>query len=367
MRQNLKLYILIILFSGLFIACNSNQKKEQEQKNNADNFKDSLEKIVLDETEVKDFSKNELKFSEAELEAFLDSVGKLNTDSLMLLSTKYPDSVFRNRPEYNRTLTDKDFELLKNACKLEKPVLDSVFVQKNFPDLKIESNDGQYFIKFYSFDQKEFGFDYYAIDLAPHVSWDAELYFFKRNKLISKHTIFHKYGLEVDFFTASDGKPVVYYQEIDNTGSGIWWYNFFFYKYDSDKIIPVLKVTQNSNFSFPFPATRYLWFETEIISTSPLKMKMFYNSYLLDTNYNEVNIITDSTLVKYNWNKKLKIYEPNYKNSKMSDALHQSYYLDYNELLFINTHYKFLKEALDPENEDRRYAVLLYLSYLKAE
>ncbi|MDB5152470.1 MAG: hypothetical protein JWR54_1221 [Mucilaginibacter sp.] len=131
----------------------------------------------------------------------------------------------------------------------------------------------------------------------------------------------------------------------ENQRQTIWWYQFFFYKYDGNKLIPVLSVPQNINLLQPSPwGVRELWLESFVQKTDPLVIKMVYHQQLPDTaefDHYTPNpnlgpmIANDSTYIQYSWNKQTKVLEGNFKQSKISQSKILSYYLTDNELLLI--------------------------------
>jgi hypothetical protein len=181
-------------------------------------------------------------------------------------------------------------------------------------------------------------------------------------------------ALDLKYFKDIDGKTVVYYRGEFTEGSGIWWYNFFFYKYDGDKIIPVLNELQNANLLQPSPwGARELWLESTVQKTNPLTIKMVYHQKLPDTLLSDTDnatragsgpmIVNDSTIVKYVWNEKTKTLDGQFAGSKITRAQILSYYLIDNERLFINANYKKLKALL--LDKTTRKATLNYINLVK--
>jgi hypothetical protein len=177
----------------------------------------------------------------------------------------------------------------------------------------------------------------------------------------------------MDHYVDADGKTVIHYKVEFDSGSGIWWYQFFFYKYDGIKLIPVLSVPQNINLLQPSPwGVRELWLESFVQKTDPLVIKMVYHQQLPDTaafdhfttdpNLGPM-IANDSTYVQYSWNKQTKTLAGNFKQSKISQPQLLSYYLTNNELLFINAYYKNLKSFL--LSKSKRKSTLHYLNEIK--
>jgi hypothetical protein len=198
------------------------------------------------------------------------------------------------------------------------------------------------------------------------------LYFFKSNKIIAKLDGRDRIYDGPEHYKDARGKTVIYRLEEFDRGSGIWWYQFFFYQYDGDRLIPILNEVENANLLQPSPwGVRELWIESFVQKTNPLTIKMVYHQQLPDTtgfdNYKAPKIgpkiVNDSTIVKYTWNEQTRMLEGDYAQSKISKAQILSYYLVDNELLFINAYYKTLKNLLLKKNT--RKSTLYYLNIVK--
>jgi hypothetical protein len=173
----------------------------------------------------------------------------------------------------------------------------------------------------------------------------------------------------LNYYKDADGKTVVYYDRNFGTGSGAWWDNLYFYKYDNDKLIPILDELENGNIQPPYFRAR--WLKSNIKSTHPLTLKMvYYQNFnptirLPDTTIyqSSPNFVDDSTVVRYAWDEKSKTLKGNYPQSKLNKAQIMSYYLADNEYLFINSYYKPLKRML--KDDKQRKWVFSYLKGVK--
>jgi hypothetical protein len=215
---------------------------------------------------------------------------------------------------------------------------------------------------FVSFDKNKKEFKEFAVCLGyADAGWSCEMYFFSGNKIVAKHNINHRYGLELEHYKDIDGKTVVYYKENYQSGTGIWWFNFYFYKYYNNKLIPILNELENGNLQFPW-STRVLWLESTIQKTNPLTLKMVYYQAFSDS-AESPKYINDSTFVQYSWDDKTKKLVGNYDKSKISKAQILTYYLEDNELLFINAYNELLKNNL----QDKRFrqSTFNYLNEVK--
>jgi len=333
----------VLLLIVIFAKCESTQQAE--------------DKTLANDTII--------HYSEDQLISFLDSIGKLSSSELVKSTWHYPDSLFKNRESFNHKISVEDFEALKKSAKtnaINIKAAKRIFVNWNVDSSFIDGN--LLHIEYIQLSKKKF--KDYAICIGPSsgLVWENTIYFFNQNNVISKHKIQHRYGLEISCFVDIDGRTTVYYKENYTSGSGIWWFNYYFYKYLDNKLIPVLNELENSNLSSPW-GLHAIWFESKIQSTNPLIMNLVYNNAINDSSYNSVEIVNDSTMVEYHWDEASKSLIGDYANSKLTKEQIYSYYLDGNELLYINSHYKILKLALNNIEESKKRIILYYLNEVK--
>lgn len=339
-----------------FLSCNNGQTTSKK-KQTADSST-----VLSNDNE----NKKQIKYSDKKIELFLDSIGELTTQTLVDKIGFYSDSIFKSHLQLSKTISLLDFNKLRKAINSKEISIETA--RRIFGDIQIDSTfieKGTIPITLYSFDKVKKKLYEFAICLGyPEVNSGCDLYFFKSNKIISKHSIYHRYGLELEHYRDSDEKTVIYYKENYTSGSGIWWFNFYFYKYYEDKLIPVLNELENGNLQSPW-GVRVIWLESFVQKTNPLTIKMVYYQQLPDTTNPDTRpkIINDSTIVTYNWDENLKIFNGNYGKSKISKAQIFSYYLGDNEILFINAYYKTLKMSL--LNKNKRQLTLNYLNEVK--
>ncbi|WP_114936228.1 hypothetical protein [Mucilaginibacter endophyticus] len=326
----------------------------------------------------------EVKYTEPQLIAFFDSVGRLPVEPLANKAAFWADSVFENFTEpMSRVLSDADFTLLKSC--IRKGMIKPVDARNIFGELKFDSTctakglfdsvkKGNVYLQYYPFGGKKSKFDEFGILVGDAGHCDSsELYFFKGNKIIAKQSGYSRYTDNVQYFKNVDGESIVYRRMEFNEGSGIWWFNSFFYKYDGDKLIPVLNELMNSNLLQPSPwGIREIWLESTIQHTNPLVMKFVYHQQFQDTTeYDHYvadpkrgpMIVDDSTLVKYTWNAQTKKLEAQFESSKINRPQILSCYLIDNELLFINAYHQRLKKMM--LNKKKKRYILHYLNNIK--
>jgi hypothetical protein len=323
-----------------------------------------------------------VKYTDKQLEAFLDSVGHMAQQPLADRVAFGVDSTFKNFTKpMNRLVPAADFEQLKKAIKAKMitPRLARIIFGEFKGDSTCNANGlldsvkkGYVHLSYFPFDK----FRQYAVRVsdAEHCN-GSDLYFFRDNMIIAKQDGYSRYfDDDIKYYPAGDGNTIVYRMIEFNSGSGIWWNQYFFYKYDGDQLIPILNIPENTNLLQPSPwGLRELWFESTVKGTIPLTIKMVYHQTLPDTTEpgdfdsvsynNRPMIVNDSTIVKYSWNKQTKTLQSDFTGTKINQAQILSYYLNDNELLAINAYYsKYQKMMI---SKKKRPYLLNYLNTVK--
>ena len=306
-----------------------------------------------------------VQYSENELVSFLDSIGQLNSETWIEELSFMVDSVLNSQTTLNSELTAQNFKKLKMA--IEENEIDIDLAKQIFPELKIDSNLTVVPISLYSFDKNQDEFKKFAI-MIGYTEWENDVYFFNGKKIIAKHSIFHRYGFEPKHFKNENNQTVVFYTVNYGSGSGIWWHQFNFYKYDNEQLVPILTEIQNINLQPPWGIRAY-WIETKIVNEKPLQLKfVYYNQFYemseYDTHgldYSTINFINDSTIVTYHIDKQSGKYTPNFNGTKQNRNKLTSYFHSAGENLFVNAHYDLLKNGLNG-NDTIRKAILNYLN-----
>jgi hypothetical protein len=354
-----------LLSLALLIGCSYPPKSSKSGGNNQHKTGQSVQQTVIDTV--------------AQLEAFLDSIGRLPLQPIADKVAYEPDSIFKSQKQLDTVLSKSDFDILKQAAL--KGVMPAKVARRIFRNNDISDSCNQASVLktyqvglipvvYYPFSSNKHDFKEFALSIGDE--WhciNAYLYFFSGNRIIARHDGYNRDGLDLNYYRDADGKTVVYYDNNFGTGSGEWWDNFYFYKYDNNKLIPILDELENGNIQPPYFRAR--WLESTVESTHPLTIKMvYYQNFnqtisLPDTTYyqSSPNYIDDSTLVRYSWDEKSKTLKGNYDQSKLSKAQIMSYYQGDNEYLFINAYYKLLKQML--KNDKQRKWVLSYLEQVK--
>lgn len=292
--------------------------------------------------------------------AFLDSIAKLDPDILNQGIKTVSDSVFMSHQDILRVLSVSDFEALKKTD-LSK-ITDYGLLRKIFPERKEHINkDMMPRMAFYHFSENKF--DKFAVEFGDWLG--STVYFFVENKMIARHDIYHKYGLELESFVNENNEVIIYYKVNFISGTDIFHNNYNFYMYDNDKLLPILNEIENTNLGYSW-TTRSYWLETAIVSTSPLALKMVYGQSLPNTeDDDEFIIVKDSAVVRYSWDSAVSRYTPDYSGTGLSNNIILSYYLADNELLFINTHHTLLKKFITGNDSTLRKAVVEYINTVR--
>lgn len=348
---------LIFILLSLFLLCNC---VNQRQNNIADNTATDTTQLVH----------NPASYPEDQLEAFLDSIGHLSPSLWTQRIAFTADSVFKHHQQLNKTISPESFSKLKQVV-LENDLIDRVLDVKTAKSIfgNIDQVDSTFIAEdripftFISFEKNKEDFHEYAIYLGYPISgWSCVLYIFKSNKIIAKHNIYHRYGLELNHYKDTNNKTVIYYKENFGSGTGIWQFNYYFYKYSEDKLIPVLNVLENGNLN-GWGSMRNYWLKASVINTRPLTLKMKYYQELIDTAGNSTRIIDDSTFVQYTWDEATGILVGDYEESKINKSKILSFYIMGDDLQFINAYHSELKKSL--QDTEKRTIVLSYLNKIK--
>lgn len=328
------LYHLIVLFFGAFYIAGCKQNAAPVAEN-----------------------ARPMSYSEKQLESFLDSVGHLPIEPMVKEARHYSDSVFYGIQPLAVSWSEEDFSrLLKEA---KKGWVSESLAQKYHLNYQKEMlHEGKLPAESFIFNIQRGEF---ALSFGPGASWGTEVYFFQNSRCVAKQHIEHRYGLEIEHYLDEEGKTVIYYKENFVSGTGIWWWDYYFYRYEGNKLLPLLIELQNGNLSM-IPAYRSKWLESAIIDTKPLTLKMVY--YL--SGENGEYIINDSTNVKYRWDVKAKMLKGDYEHSKLSQNQILAYNLGTgNDLFFIRAHHEKLKQLM--KDKSKRKLVLYFLNEAKAD
>ncbi len=349
----MKLKIIFIVLLGS-IACQNKTDHKQ---------------IVL----VKNNSTNTTKtvqYAEKELVSLLDSIGGLNPNGWTEKLTFIVDSILLNQIKLNYKVIATDFKELKSATEIGE--INLSLAKRIFPQLEIDHNlasnleNNKLPLILYSFDNNPKTFNEFAILIAYDggLSWNNDIYFFKADKIIAKHKIFHRYGLELKHFKNELNETTIYYKVNYESGTGVWWNQFNFYRYDYNELLPTLTEIENINLQYSWGMREY-WIESTILDTKPLKLKFVFNNQFTDSLGNQINFIKDSTEIVYKFDTKKKIYEPDFVDSKLNKLKLLTYFHADNELLFVNVNYDLFEKELNSNEEVKREAILKYLNELK--
>jgi hypothetical protein len=329
----------------------------------------SCENIENEKMQLSASDEQFVRYPDPDLELFLDSVSRLTPSRWTEPISFMADSIFKNQIQLNRVISDKDFVKLKRAIHegelfrtLDLTTARTIFGDLEELDLADYNDDGIPFI-FMSFDSVETALDEFAICL-NHLceGWNSVLYFFQSKRVIAKHTIFHRYGLDLNHFRDSDNSTVIYYKQNYGSGTGIWQFNYNFYKFHEGQLIPVLNELQSGNLT-GWGATRNFWLESSVVNTSPLTLNMIYHQQLRDALGEYINIVKDSILVTYQWSRDSLFFNRKAENDKRLHSQVLTYYINGNEWLFMNAYSYEIKQALT--NPKTRTLTLDYLNIIR--
>jgi hypothetical protein len=240
---------------------------------------------------------------ETKMLLFFDSIKNISSESLVQKVQFVADSTFQSFKIYNKSISHNNFKLLMQA--IGKKEITNCQFERIF-NFNIETNfqkDEKIPLRFFSFCKND-SLQKYAIVLGnKDLTWESKVFFLERDRLISAQNVFNKYGLELNYFLDFDLQPIVYYLFSFESGTGVWWFNYFFYKFSNGTIEPVLNILQRSNLNFPMQ-NRIYSYEAELINFAPLTFKVKYFQEIFGETGKSFQLINDSILVAYNWSKK---------------------------------------------------------------
>lgn len=325
----------------------------------------SLLTFTLSNFQSDSFAQNNVKsdtlqsVSEKKVIEFLDSIKNLDTEKYVEGVSKYSDSIFNSQKQLNTIIEINDYKNLINSC--SNGYIKVKEFKKLFPD---ENIDISHFMKghlpviVYKFSKDKFALQF------DNYGWECNVYFFDKNKIVAKHFIRHRYGLEIEHFIDNDSNIVIYYKQNFASGTDISWWNYNFFKYYNNSLLPVLNELKKTTI-LSHSNSKSIYFESEISKTNPLTLKMSYSIDIPDISQTSKNsyetIIEDSTEITYNWDNNLKQYFPNYRGNKLNKYKILSMYFYSNEILFIKTHMNEIENLLNGKDAIKRNATLNYL------
>jgi hypothetical protein len=287
---------------------------------------------------------------------FVDSLKKIPITSFDVIKNDEENKAHR----INKFLDSTDFNELKKSC--SKSRISLKLLTKIFSEAEIDSSNitgidkDSLIIKIYQFDTLNI-FNEYAITIGdPEKPWGCDIYFLKANQILESHTIMYRYGLILKSFKDDQNVTTIYYLTCNSEGAGVFQFNYNFFKYDRDSLKPVLNVLETGSFQF---SIRQYYLQTQILNTEPLTIKFWYNMSI----YNDttgLEIINDSSIVKYSFDKTLGQYIGHFDDNKLSANKLCTYYCEDNDKLFINLYSDLLINLM--KDRQKKIDVLFYLN-----
>lgn len=314
-------------------------------------------------------TRNDRSLSTGDLEMleYLDSVGRLNPDSMTLALITSIDTTYIQKG-MNKELLPNELEKLIHYVK--EGSIELEFAKEIFPNLKyndtqiiIKDQDSLLLVSYFDLSSDEEQFEKFAITIGESsLSWENDIYFIENSQIIYFLHSFHRYGLDIKSFE-DQNKTVVYFRENFGSGTGIWWNQFRFFSINEGVMQPILSEMANVNLSGW--SYRQFTVESKILSQSPLKIQFEYQTTLPNQESQPTDLINDSTVVTYKWNNDSKL-EADFSKSTLSRNKLVGYYLGNSDLLFVNTHIELFRKYLSSSDMKSRAAVKSYLMNLKA-
>lgn len=258
-------------------------------------------------------------------------------------------------------LSDQDISAIKKAVatkKMERPLAKKLFSTTEMFD---EMFDAEMFgFTFYPFDENPDMFNEFALSLGPPGEPGNNIFFFKDKKLITRLSVYHKYGLELEHYKDETGHTVIYFKENLLSGTAMSWNEYRFYRYEDDDTLRHIYTCTADAFIDPlYPNARIRGLDVTVAGTQPLTLKMAFEISLTD-NDSIPPLLKDSVLVQCPYNEKLHHPEPDYKKAGITRAQLASYAPESSAVLFIAAYSNLLRQKLNDPVQHR-----LIINYLK--
>ena len=212
-----------------------------------------------------------------------------------------------------------------------------------------------------------YDFDEYAVVIGAYSAfYESDIYIFKGDKMLRKHRVFHKGGLDIKHFKGPDGKTIMYYNHIFGSESGIYQANTFFYQLDGEQVKPVLNLPQSS-YNYTGLAYRSYSFQSEKVDSNEMSLKFQADGNFTDyVNDLKANYEKERGLMVFDWDNSCQCF-----TSASSNLLHlyklATYTMADNNLLFINLYADELKTLLDHDYKNEMVLIYLYSVYYEIE
>ena len=274
------------------------------------------------------------------------------------------DSTLEEQSVFNFQLKAYEFEELKNA--IRQGQMDLRMAKRIFPNLVVDSiflstlkANNHVQIGFHSFDSDQSDFTHFAISIGGNDPWQHEVYFFHSSTILAKHRIFHHDVLNFQHYTDQQNNTVVYYTVNLGSGTGYFWNQWNFYRYDQIGFNPLL--SEISSYYCQFPSRRVCSIEGKVANTKPLKIHYVMSNNLVSEDDLEFPFLNDSALVEFKMDVSDQKLYPSSSDGTGYSNIHVPYYSDQHELAFIQANYKRMKEIFILPNALNQLLLCYYL------
>jgi hypothetical protein len=276
------------------------------------------------------------------------------------------DSTLEEQLVLNFQLKAYEFEELKNAIRLGQ--MDVRMAKRIFPNLTDDSvflstlkANNYVAIGFHSFDSDQSDFTHFAISIGGNELRQHEVYFFHSSTILAKHRIFHHSGLNFQHYIDQQNNTVVYYSVNLGSGTGYFWNQWNFYRYDQNGFKPLL--SEISSYYCQFPSKRVCSIEGKVANTKPLKIHYVMSNNLVSEDDLEFPFLNDSAIVEFKMDVSDQKLYPSNSDRTVYSNIHVPYYSDQHELAFIQANYKRMKEMFILPNALNQLLISYYLKH----
>ncbi len=205
-----------------------------------------------------------------------------------------------------------------------------------------------------------------AVELPQRFDRNSTIVFVENHRILERHSVHHRYGLELQFLPDSAGCQLVHYRHCEAASSGLGAeFQEHYFSWGPSGISPVLTIPHAIDKGM---GQRTFSIESKPIQANPLLIQFNYQQVLWDpetrnSQYsNDVLLIEDSVVLRYNFDTHRSCYVADWSKSKLSYRQFLTYDFWAEEIPFIQAHYHILKKILNGNDIPRRRAVQFFLS-----
>jgi hypothetical protein len=278
------------------------------------------------------------------------------------------DSIFKHQQKAYLELSSIEFAELKASLKDQR--IPARFHNMFFPSIDTSGmtfEQGRFIpITFHSFGGDSF--EHFAIQATPVSSYEALVCFFKGPKMIARHAIINRFGIEFFHFLDEKQRMTLGYEQHFAWGTGLWSTHWHLFKYKEEGLQPVLnEICDNNRSCLEAGCLRAFRLKTKVQSTRPLILAFQYWVELpFGSKHSPLRIVDQKSLISYTWDEQKWRYIPQFDQTGFNLMQKTAFALEVGEKEFINAYQNELKAMLVQGGQQGK-AIKRYLESIVSE